>query len=303
GQHPLQQPLRVSLLRADGGPHRTALAQVPGERPGAADRDAGDPLRPQLVAQAPHGPPARRDPGGLPDDVAAYPDPAGLGVVIVDAGVANVRGSHRDDLAAVGRVGESLLVSGHAGVEDQLAEGLAGRAVAGAVERQAVFEHQHRRAPGRPGTWRRPAVRHRGCLPHCLPRRGCPGHGGHLASFPSRTVGLPRKNVATTRPGRTIPANGVLRLLEACADGSTTSRGEGSYRTRLAGAPGCALPCPASRPIAAGRAHIRSATPAQSSNPVSTIASWTTRIAVSRPVMPNAAADHSVSLSSSGCGA
>src|ERR1019366_8854688 len=107
-------------------------------------------------------------------------------------------------------------------------------AVGGPGDRRAVFEPPPGGAPARPGNGPRPAVGHRGGLPHCLPRRGCPGHGGHLASFPSRTVGLPRKNVATTRPGRTIPANGVLRLLEACADGSTTSRGEGSYRTRLA---------------------------------------------------------------------
>ena len=48
---------------------------------------------------------------------------------------------------------------------------------------------------------------------------------------------------------------------------------------------------------------MRSATPAQSSRPVSTIASCTTRSAVSRPVMPFAAAAHSVSLASTGCGA
>ena len=55
--------------------------------------------------------------------------------------------------------------------------------------------------------------------------------------------------------------------------------------------------------MAAGLADIRSATAAQPSSPVSTIAACTTRSAVSRPVMPKAAAAHSVSLSSSGCGA
>ena len=55
--------------------------------------------------------------------------------------------------------------------------------------------------------------------------------------------------------------------------------------------------------MTAGRRDIRSATPAQSSSPVSTMACCTTRSAVSSPVMPNAAVSHSVSLSSTGCGA
>ena len=55
--------------------------------------------------------------------------------------------------------------------------------------------------------------------------------------------------------------------------------------------------------MAAGRADIRSATSGQPNRPVSTIASCTTRSAVSRPVMPCAATAHSVSLSSTGCGA
>ena len=49
-------------------------------------------------------------------------------VLGVDAVVADERVGHRDDLALVGRVGEDLLVAGHAGVEDDLAERLAGGA-------------------------------------------------------------------------------------------------------------------------------------------------------------------------------
>ena len=38
---------------------------------------------------------------------------------------------------------------------------------------------------------------------------GPPDQGpGHQASFPSRTVGVPRRNVATTRPGSSIPRTG-----------------------------------------------------------------------------------------------
>ena len=55
--------------------------------------------------------------------------------------------------------------------------------------------------------------------------------------------------------------------------------------------------------MAAGRADIRSATPRQSSSPVSTIVATTTDSACSRPSIPGRALAHSVSLSSTACGA
>ena len=55
-------------------------------------------------------------------------------VLGVDAVVADERVGHRDDLALVGRVGEDLLVAGHAGVEDDLAEAFAGCAEARPVK-------------------------------------------------------------------------------------------------------------------------------------------------------------------------
>src|SRR6202044_3244197 len=223
------------------------------------------------------GPPARRDPGGLADHVAAAPDPVRLLVLVVDAGVADVRRGHRDDLPAVGRVGQRLLVAGPAGVEHHLAERLAVPAEPGAAQRRAVLEDEHRV---------RSLVAHR-------------------VTFPSRTVALPRRNVAATAPGSGRPANGLLRLLDACVLGSTGRAGAAaSYRVRLAAAPGAiGCPWPGTRPMLAGRTDIRSATSAQSSSPVSTMASCTTRSAVSRPVMPLAAAAHSASLASTGCGA
>src|SRR5690606_26738397 len=161
-------------------------------------------------------------------------------------------------------VGERLLVAGHPGVEDHLAAGLALGAVRGPAEHPAVFQNEQSR-----GHW----------------------------SFPSRTVGLPRRNVATTRPGSSSPANGVLRLLDVMADGSTARRGDGSYSVMLAGEPSSTgRPCPDSRPMRAGAADMRSATPAQSSSPVSTMASCTTGSAVSSPIIPIAATAHSVSL-------
>ena len=62
-------------------------------------------------------------PGRVAHDVAGDPDPARLAVLVVHAGVADVRRGHHDDLAVVGGVGQRLLVAGHAGGEHGLAEG------------------------------------------------------------------------------------------------------------------------------------------------------------------------------------
>ena len=155
GQHPLQQPLRAVLHGADGRPHRALLADPPGQRPGAADGDAGDALVAQVGIQVAGGPPAGGEPGGLAHHVAADPDPAGLGVFVVDAGVADVRGGHGDDLAVVRGIGQRLLVTGHPGVEDHLAERLAVRAEGRAVQRGAVLQDEQ----GGVGVHLRPASR------------------------------------------------------------------------------------------------------------------------------------------------
>ena len=60
--------------------------------------------------------------------------------------------------------------------------------------------------------------------------------GGCHVSFPSSTVGVPRRKVATTWPGSSIPANGVFRLLDTPYP-TASSGAAGSYRVRLAGPP------------------------------------------------------------------
>ena len=211
----------------DGGAHRALLPDPHGQRPGARHGDAGDALGLELVVQAAPGPPARGEPGRLADHVAADPDPVRFRVLVVDAGVPDVRRGHRHDLPGVRRVGQRLLVAGHPGVEDHLAERLAARAEALAAQRRAVLEHQDRGL----------------------------GTARHRVTFPSSTVAAPRRNVACTRPGSAMPANGLLRLLEACAAGSTASAGAAaSYSVRLAGLPGASgWPWPGS-PADRGRA-------------------------------------------------
>src|SRR6185295_4069825 len=58
-------------------------------------------------------------------------------------GVADVRGGHHDDLAVVRRVGERLLVAGHAGVEHRHAEGLPHGPVGAAAEGAAVLQDEY----------------------------------------------------------------------------------------------------------------------------------------------------------------
>ena len=165
GADPLQQRVRVGLGGGDPDPHRPALAQVPGQRAGVDAGDADHALRLQLVVEAAPRPPVAGDPGRVADDVAGHPDPRRLLILVVDAGVADVRRGHHHDLAVVRRVGERLLVAGHAGVEDRLAEGLALGAVALAVEGATVLEDQDRW--GKRGQSRSPSP------PHWTVVKGC----------------------------------------------------------------------------------------------------------------------------------
>ena len=80
-----------------------------------------------------------------------------LGVLGVDAGVADLRRGHRDDLPAVRGVGEHLLVAGHAGREHDLADGAAVGAEGAPCEDGAVGEHEvarSRRLTSRPSPMR-----------------------------------------------------------------------------------------------------------------------------------------------------
>src|SRR5690606_28605940 len=121
--HAGEELLDVGGARGDADPHGAGLAQVPGEGAGVAAADADDALGGQFVLEAALGAPVRGDAGGVADDVAGDPDPAGLVVLVVPAGVADLGGGLGDDLPVVGGVGEGLLVAGHAGVEDGFAEG------------------------------------------------------------------------------------------------------------------------------------------------------------------------------------
>ncbi len=119
-----------------GDGHRAFALQVVGERERAAEVGGAD--RQVLDDQA----------GGM--------DLLGLDVFLVDAVAADVRIRQRDDLPAVARVGEDLLVAGQRGVEHHLADGATGRADRDPVEDRAVCESQEGL-----GLWGQQLRRHR----------------------------------------------------------------------------------------------------------------------------------------------
>ena len=62
-------------------------------------------------------------------------------VVLVDAVIAHERIGEHDDLPRVARVGENLLITGHAGVENDLAEGRSDGSERAAFVDRAVAEN------------------------------------------------------------------------------------------------------------------------------------------------------------------
>jgi hypothetical protein len=75
-------------------------------------------------------------------DQSGCMDSRGLDILSVDTGVADVRISERDDLPAVARVGQDLLVTGDCGVEHHLAERMAGSTDRTAAKDRAIRERK-----------------------------------------------------------------------------------------------------------------------------------------------------------------
>ena len=126
----------------DPGPHGAALAQVAHQRAGVDPRHADHALGAQGVVQGAGGAPVRRRPARVAHHVPGHLDARGLVVLVVPAGVADLRRGLHHDLAVVGRVGQRLLVPGHAGGEDGLTEALPRRTVGLAAEDPSVLEDQ-----------------------------------------------------------------------------------------------------------------------------------------------------------------
>ena len=70
-------------------------------------------------------------------------NPRGFHVRSVEAVIADVRGGHHDDLPAVGRVRQRLLIARHSRIEDDLAEGRSDRPDRPTGKTPAVFEDEN----------------------------------------------------------------------------------------------------------------------------------------------------------------
>ena len=89
------------------------------------------------------GAPVARHLAEFADDKAADVRLARFGVLGVDAVVADLRVGHGDDLAAVGGIGEDLLIAGHRGVETDFPGGGSGGSERGSFETASVFKGEN----------------------------------------------------------------------------------------------------------------------------------------------------------------
>ena len=136
--HRLGPRVQVRLLRA-------VVAEVEREAP----RVEGAQPRHARVGEAPVERKGRAEVGRLRELVHDEPgeeEPARLGVVGVRPVVADLGGRERDDLPGVGGVRGDLLIAGHPGVEDRLAEPVLPRAERDAAEHRAVRQREESRA-------------------------------------------------------------------------------------------------------------------------------------------------------------
>ncbi len=119
-----QRQQLLDVTAAVGGerrPQHALLAQQARQRARVHLADARDAVACQVVGQRLVGAPVRHHGADLAHDESRHLRPVGLHVLGVDARVADMRQRHAHHLAAVGGIGDHLLVAGQAGVEDHFA--------------------------------------------------------------------------------------------------------------------------------------------------------------------------------------
>ena len=148
--HPGEQLVGVGqrITGEHPGLHRAEAAQMAHHGAGVDARDADDLLADEFVVERAGGAPVRRARRRVAHRITCHPDlvAAALGVLMVPAGVADLRRGGHHDLAVVARVGERFLVARHAGGEHRLPERLPDRPERGAGEDAPVLEDQDRLA-------------------------------------------------------------------------------------------------------------------------------------------------------------
>ena len=107
--------------------------------------DAQDPMLLKVLAKGLASAPVAGYGVELTDYKAFDPGVQGLRVLWVDPVVTYLRIGHRDDLAAIGGIGEDLLVAGHTRIEDHFPTVLATSAKTEPSQDGAVLEGKQRR--------------------------------------------------------------------------------------------------------------------------------------------------------------
>ena len=130
--------VRLKALGVDDAVHDALAAQLAGQTAGVDAGEADNLLRLEVLVERYLAAPVGRIFAHLAHDEAGDPALARLVVVKVDAVVADERVGHGNDLTVVGRVGQDLLIAGHAGVEYDLADALSLVADCGTLEQSAV---------------------------------------------------------------------------------------------------------------------------------------------------------------------
>ena len=110
-----------------------------GECAGIDALNAEDAVACEVGAERLAGAPIGRDFAEFADDKRADVRSAGFVVLGIDSVVSDLRIRHADDLAAVGRIGDDLLVAGHRGVETDFPGGGSGGSERVSFETASVF--------------------------------------------------------------------------------------------------------------------------------------------------------------------
>ena len=124
----------------DGRPHHAFFPNMPHQRPRRHARNTDDALILQISAEIAAVTPAADNRTKRADNKASRPDARRFGIFEVDAGIADMRHGHSDNLSAVGRIGQNFLVAGHGRIEDDLAGLNPLRAKAFAGENPSIFQ-------------------------------------------------------------------------------------------------------------------------------------------------------------------
>ena len=134
--------VRLTAFGINDAVHNARVPELAGKPAGVDARQADDLLFLEVFVQRQLAAPVGREFRDLAHDKAGYPALAGLVILEVNAVVADQRVGHGDDLAVVGGVGQDLLIAGHAGVENDLADALPFVADGVALKQGAVRQKQ-----------------------------------------------------------------------------------------------------------------------------------------------------------------